>query len=157
MCWCCILFWKYSILHIIVTSKKFTFWCQLKRTVVDIDIQSNIYQNLANVLTKHIVLFGIAIITNQFFFVWIMAFSWYDNPKYMLFTLIIAYCVRSMEICINIIVLWLVLNINYRRYIYCCRCPHIFVAQCCVKSNEKALQNPYQQLESRSMAGTSAM
>lgn len=131
------------------------FWQQLKKTASDIDIQSNMYQNLANVLTKHIVLFGIAIITNQLFFIWVMAFTWYDT-KYTLFAVIIAYGVRSFEIFINVIILWLVLNINYGRYIHCCRCPHVFIAQCCVQNNEMPLQNPYRELESKSMGGTSA-
>lgn len=124
------------------------FWYQLRKIVVDIDIQSNIYQNIANVLTKHIVLFGIAIITNQLFFLWTLATSLYDPPvNYQMFIVIIAYVVRSIEIWVNVLILWLVLNINYQRYLNCCKYLHLYIAKCCVKNNENPLKNPYQQLK----------
>lgn len=135
------------------------FWCQLKKTVIDIDIQSNVYQNIANVLTKHIVLFGIAIVTNQLFFIWTIAYAWYNHPYDPMIFVCIDYVLRSIELSVNVAILWLVLNINYEKYLCCCKHCHLCVAKCCVKNNERPFQNPYMQLNSnfKSIDGVSAM
>ena len=120
------------------------FWYQMRQTVVDIEVESNIYQNISNVLTKHIVLFGIAIITNQSVFMWSISYSFYDPPiNDRIFIMTITYIIRSIEISINMMVLWLVLNINYDKYIYCCKYCHLCVAKCCISKSQHPLQNPY--------------
>ena len=120
------------------------FFCQMKYTIIDIDIQSDMYQKITNVLTKHVVLFGIAIITNQAFFLWLFYGSL--NPmSYIIFS-VIAYSLRSLEVTVNVLVLWLVININYDKYIRFCKCCHLWISKCWMK-NIEPLQNPYQQLK----------
>ena len=125
----------------------FTFWYQMRKTVIDVDVQSNIYQNIANVLTKHIVLFGIAIFATQLFYIYVLFYSFSDRLlSNEGIDLTLSYVVRSIGIFIDVLVLWLVLNINYGKYICCCKYCHLCVAKCCVRNNENPLQNPYHQL-----------
>ena len=126
------------------------FWYQMRKTVIDVDIQSNIYQNIANVLTKHIVLFSIAIFTTQLFYIFTLIYSfekWTFQYKLGSLNLNILFALRSAGICMNVLVLWLVLNINYDKYICICKCCHLCVAKCCVKNNTNPLQNPYLQMK----------
>ena len=119
----------------------------MKLIIIDIDIQSNIYQNISNVLTKHVVLFGISIITNQSFFIYNFCASFERYYTHIATALVGLYGMRELEVTMNVIVLWLVLNINYDKYIRFCKCCHLCVSKCCIKNNQNPLQNPYLQLK----------
>ena len=85
--------------------------------LVSMQAQKNI-NLMSNTVTKHSVLFGLAMILNQAFYlvVWYVEFhalfsrDWINGM----------YCVRAIENTVNVIVLWLVLRINYKKYICFC-------------------------------------
>ena len=142
---------KYLMLTSIITDSIINilffivFIHQMMQTVTDLDIESTMYQKITNILTKHMVLFGIAIITNEswFLYMFIATYSGFNFVEN-----ISGYEARAMETMVNVIALWLVLNINHDKYIFWCRCCHLTVSKCCIKKriDEKALQNPYQLL-----------
>lgn len=125
------------------------FFHQMRRIVVDIDIQSAMYLNIYNVLTKQVVLFLPAVISNQLFFAYLFYVT-YVLPhlaveEYVPY-LVVAYMVRTFEVVINILVLWLIININHDKYIRVCKYYHICCARCLSKHNDKPLANPYQRM-----------
>ena len=91
-------------------------------TTVSMEIQKSV-NLISNTVTKHCVLFGIAMIMNQAFLVVDLhgnatnsfIYSWYKQ---------FAFSVRALENLVNIAVLWLVLRINYDKYICLCGSCH---------------------------------
>ena len=125
------------------------FFRQMRKVVVDIDIHSVMYQNMNNVLAKQMVLFMPAIFTNQLFFGYLFYVS-YSLPsvsidKYVPY-LVVAYMVRAFEVSANILVLWLVININHDKYISFCKYCHVCCANCLSPENAEPLENPYHRM-----------
>eukprot|EP01084_Bolivina_argentea_P089821 161972_1 len=101
---------------------------------------------ITNAISKHSVLFGIAIFVNQ---------GWFASHLYRAFSgdynfvvdKCLPYSIRALETVANVLVLWLVLNINYNKYICLCRCCHLCVGKFCFRySDESLLHNPYYEL-----------
>ena len=101
---------------------------------------------ITNILTKHCVLFGIAIIANQFFFIYIIIHWLHVNEHTVISDRIIPFVIRSSESFINITVLCLVLQIYYKQYISLCKYCHLCVGRCCMKNEETMIDNPYYKL-----------
>ena len=122
---------------------------QMRKVVVDIDINSVMYQNIHNVLIKQVVLFMPAIIKNQLFFGYLFYASYrvpeLSTEKYIPY-LVVAYMIRTFDISVNILVLWLVININHDKYICFCKYCHVWCTKCLSPANNKPLENPYQRL-----------
>ena len=125
------------------------FAAKMKTTISEVDetlsMQMEKSVNLiSNTVTKHCVLFGIAMIMNQAFLVVDLhgnatnsfIYSWYKH---------FAFSVRALENLVNIIVLWLVLKVNYDKYICLCGSCHRCMGKCCFKSIESdtIVENPY--------------
>ena len=137
------------------------FICKMKKTIINIDpsLSKEAEQNvnlMANVITKHSVLFGIAIIINQGFYLSIFLYntkltSYHENITTQ-FVVLVGYCipfgVRAIESIANVLILWLLLRINYDRYIGLCKCCHLCVGKCCFKNidHKSRVNNPYREL-----------
>ena len=54
----------------------------------------------------------------------------------------------TLEVTINVLVLWLILRVNYDKYIGACKYCHIGMAKCCIKNVDsiRVVENPYRQL-----------
>eukprot|EP01084_Bolivina_argentea_P198087 339312_1 len=96
---------------------------------------------LSHVMTKHCVLFGIAIVVNQSFFVVQLLYDFCHFGSYVIAT------VLSLEVTTNVFILWLILRINYNWYGCVCKCCHICVGRTCFKTSTE-LENPYRVLNS---------
>eukprot|EP01084_Bolivina_argentea_P281917 482461_1 len=103
-------------------------------------------QLITNVIIKHCVLFGIALITNESFFIYILLFATLELKTYIVF---FVYAMRGLEIIVNVSVLSLILRINYDKYIILCKCCHILVAKCFLRvaDTKHATSNPYYELK----------
>ena len=101
---------------------------------------------LVNVTVKHCILFGTAIILNQFYFVAVLFEGVTHDPEDVIMNYTLPYSLRSMENCGNAVVLWLVLRIGYEHYICLCKCCHLCAMKCCVKNIKPSVANPYYEL-----------
>ena len=128
------------------------FICKMKKTIIHIDPTLSIEteQNvdlMSNVITKHVVLFGMAMIVNQGFYTAVTVTS-QQAQYYQVVHYYIAYMVRGVENVTNIFILWLILRINYDKYIKYCKCCHKCIGKCCFKNiaNKSEIDNPYREL-----------
>ena len=66
--------------------------------------------------------------------------SWFEYGKY---------CIRTLENITNVLVLWLILRINYNKYICLCRWCHQCIGSCCFKNLYSVIMidNPYFELQ----------
>ena len=141
-----------SIIDCILNTSLFIiFWRKLRYSIVD-EVLNKDYETkvnmITNVLIKHTVLFGLALVANQFWYSYIVLndlikhqHSWFTDE-------IIPYMTRALENVINIIVLCLVLKIYYNQYICLCRYCHLCVGNCFMQNHRITIDNPYQQLQS---------
>ena len=53
----------------------------------------------------------------------------------LLFAVITAHCMRSVENTINVIILWLVLEVNSDKYVCLCKCCHSCILKNCMKED----------------------
>ena len=98
-----------------------------------------------NVMIKHCVLFGIALISNQ---------SWYianiitiSKPLSSEIStnemLIITFTIRAIENMINIVILWLILRVNNNKYICLCKCWHKCILKYCMKEDPNSMNEGF--------------
>ena len=91
-------------------------------------MNDNIDRTIIDVMTRHTLLFGSAVITNQLFFIGLIVtfitdtFLWY------------IYVLRGFENLANIIVLYLSLQVNNTLYLSICKSCHIKLRDCFTKS-----------------------
>ena len=149
------------ILDLILSGFIYTiFVYKMKNTIINIDpsLSKAAEQNvnlMTNVITKHCVLFGSSLLVNQGFYAMLVVWNIGDNqggndPNHAILRIILApFTVRTVENVTNVLILWLLLRINYHRYIKLCKCCHLCVGKCCFKivDNETGVQNPYRELE----------
>ena len=130
----------------------FIFIYKMKKTIINIDptlskeAENNV-NLMTNVITKHSLLFGIAIIINQGFYM-TLVYGQFLQDWTIWAVYILSYTIRSIENMINVVILWLILRINYNKYIKLCKCCHICIGKCCFKNidSSTAIQNPYREL-----------
>ena len=109
---------------------------------------------LSNTVVRHSLLFGITMIINQSFFsMWIYINT--DNlldTMYFLQVQYLLWSLRALENLVNVLVLWLILRINYHRYICLCKYCHAFIGKCCFNSVDRdtMINNPYLELDDTS-------
>eukprot|EP01084_Bolivina_argentea_P311196 538635_1 len=136
------------------SSMLITFVYKMKQITVNMDTHmSETFKTvnfISNVTVKHIVLWTPAIIANQAFFAvhFYQLFGDEDTGPFMKFCLPLG--TRAMQNMASILAIWLVLRINYNKYICLCKYCHVGVAKCCTKAtnNESVvLDNPYHQLQ----------
>ena len=134
------------VLNVMILS---IFIKKMRRIISDVDstLSQATEQNvnlISNTVTKHSLLFGIAMIMNQAFyavsFYGVIANAW-RHTGFKDFV----YSTRSLENIMNVTVLWLVLRANYNKYICLCGCCHKCIGKCCFKNmDSKAIcDNPY--------------
>ena len=127
---------------------------KIKNTMSDIDPTTSLkaeqsVQVMTNVVAKHGLLFGIAIAFNPPYLVMITMNTYIGiGGFYSFFTDIGTAITQSIEGAVVVLVLWLILRINYERYICLCKFCHICIARCCFKGvdSERIVDNPYQNL-----------
>ena len=123
---------------------------KMRQTVINIDpsLSKEAERNvnlMRNVMIKHAILFGVAILVNQLFYA-------ADIRAHFHFTVWTSYCLsymaRAIETVVNVLVLWLILRVNYGKYIGLCKCCHICCGKCCFKNVDSMTvsSNPYKQL-----------
>eukprot|EP01084_Bolivina_argentea_P011076 20701_1 len=129
------------------------FVYKMRKTVAGIDVTVSIEAAknanlITNLLIKHSILFGIALILNQ---AWIGSNVYYTLAQdySIMATKIISYSLRALETTTNVLVLWLVLRINHRKYVYLCKCCHICAAKHMLKNSNSntAINGPYHRLD----------
>ena len=134
----------------------FIFFRKLRSSIIEIDdinskIMTKNYQNqvnlILNVMIKHCVLFGIALIVNEFFFGYNIYLFLYLKHRTIEQSSIDSYLVRTVENGMTILILWLVLKINYNQYICICKYCHICIGKCYIKEETTVNGNPYRELE----------
>eukprot|EP01084_Bolivina_argentea_P274519 467942_1 len=115
-------------------------------SVITKDIERTVHV-LSNVVAKHSLLFGIAVIINQGFFL-LGVYVTVDRSIFFdaILQMRLLYSIRGLENVINTFVLWLILQANYNKYICLCKWCHIGISKCCFKNIDTVLQNPYQKL-----------
>ena len=96
-----------------------------------------------NVMIKHCVLFGIASLSTQIWyitgFVTIPAISIITLPS----ELLIQYTGRAITNAINIVILWLALKLNNDKYIYLCKCWHKCILKYCMKEDPDIMREGF--------------
>eukprot|EP01084_Bolivina_argentea_P308797 534052_1 len=129
------------------------FWYKMKKSIVGIKYNTdteNYIDLILNVTTKHIVLFGFAIIINQSFFSYV--YYWTHKLRYHIENInsindaTTIYILRAAECVTNVFVLWLILRINYNKYICCCKSCHFCIGKCCMNIHGDPIINPYTRL-----------
>ena len=91
-------------------------------------------------MVKHVLLFGIAIFTNQLYLLSVLhselskdGYTWIMRTS------------QAIEVNINIIVLWLILRRNHTKYIRLCKLCHICIGKCCFENVDdmELMEDPY--------------
>eukprot|EP01084_Bolivina_argentea_P276728 472246_1 len=138
------------ILNVIIFT---VFICKMQQTISNIDpsVSQQINKNMnliSNVIIKHFILFGMAILSNQLFFL-NQVIYYFSSEEWDIPYVTRTFSMRALECFINVLVLWLILQINYNKYICLCRRCHLCVARCLYKRNidESVVENPYIQLQ----------
>ena len=90
-----------------------------------------------NVMIKHCILFGIALLINNTWYIVNMI----NSPTAS--ALIRIYTPRDVENAINIIILWLVLKINNDKYVYLCKCWHSCILKYCMKEDPNVIREGF--------------
>lgn len=128
------------------------FTIKLKQMIAEIDaslsLQAEKNVNLvSHVIVKHCLLFGVAMIINQLFFTW-NTYEVLASLEIYIWHLYVGYSIRAIENVTNVLVLWLVLRVNYDKYILCCGRCHKCVGKCCFKNTDAGSidDNPYFEL-----------
>ena len=88
---------------------------------------------ISDTMIKHSLLFGIAIIINQGFFaynVYLVISLAYTHLSIRFYA---TYMIRAAENGVIVLILWLVLKVNYNKYLCLCECCHKTIRQCCFK------------------------
>ena len=69
------------------------------------------------------------------------------------------YSERALENIVNVIVLWLILRVNYNKYICLCGCCHKCIGKCCFKNMDtiNMVDNPYEDMELRDNSRTDTL
>lgn len=120
-----------GIMDIVLSTIFIYKLCQLILSL-DIDINNNdktTSTQIINLITRHLILFGTAIIANFIMlFVYILLTFVFQNE----YTLIIVYICRTIENLTIIIALFLNLNINHSIYNKLCNCCHTICLKICV-------------------------
>lgn len=106
---------------------------------------------MMNVVAKHSLLFGIAMAFNPGYLVTVFLSATEIIMKggyYSEFAVYGTAIAQTLEGFINVLVLWLILRKNYKKYIRCCKCCHICVAKCCFKNvdSKQIVADPYKDL-----------
>ena len=96
-----------------------------------------------NTMIKHCILFGIAIFSNQFWYIAVIIDLTQELYKVPSFELMEEYMSRSVGIVIDIVILSLVLKINSDKYILFCKCCHLRVLKYCMKLNRDVLEEGF--------------
>eukprot|EP01084_Bolivina_argentea_P159554 277868_1 len=129
----------------------FIFIDKMRKTIANIDptVSETAEKNvnlIVNVIIKHSVLFGFAIFVNQGWAIMNILTTTYSVE---VFKLGMEYCVRALENLTNILVLWLMLRINYNKYICICKYCHLCIGQWCMEHSKTSvtLHNPYLQIQ----------
>ena len=106
----------------------------LNKQSIDYDYNSD-KKAIWNLMIKHCVLFGIAIISNQTWY--INSIIGYTNPKGspLEYKIAESYTARSVENVINIVIFWLVLKVNNDKYVCLCKCWHSCILKYCMKED----------------------
>lgn len=139
-----------SIIDLLLNTTLFIiFWRKMRNSITGEAITKD-YQNkvnmITNILIKHCVLFGIAIIANQMYFIYKMCDDLIHHQHTVIIDRIFKYSVRVTENTINIMVLALILRIYYNQYICLCKYCHLCVGKCCMKNDNTNIINPYSPL-----------
>ena len=138
----------------------FLFICKIKNkdTMEGIEIADNISTQSSNsngpvsisnnrviwnVMIKHCVLFGIAMISNQLWYVTTIIDALEISNTNFSSVLIRDYTARSVENTINIVILWLVLTVNNDKYVRLCNCWHRFVLKYCMKEDPSIIREGF--------------
>ena len=125
------------------TSLLFIFVCKLKQILqLKYNIDPSVYSALVShkgegsqphellkLMTRHTILFGIAIITNQ---IWSISVLLQLNRNINL--IVSNFCFRALENTANCMVLFLSLKANEKWYLWLCRICHTQIQNCFIKS-----------------------
>jgi len=112
----------YKLKQTITTIQRFNDRESINRTV----------HTMFNVMAKHSVLYSVAIITNQLFFIGVMLMAFTDlGHDYFTIGLIMILVLRAIEDVVNVLALWLILPQNKHIYRCCCGCCHRCVGRTC--------------------------
>ena len=137
-----------NVFILIIFVRKIKITMANMNPLLSIKAQKNV-NVMMNVVAKHCLLFGISIIINQGFTTTLFISTYLSHGGlYSFVGDVITTIAVAMECTTNVLVLWLILRINYDKYIcFCLRC-HLCIAKCCFKSvDEKAVvDNPYREL-----------
>ena len=139
------------------------FIYKMRMTIIHIDPSSSRQAEtnvnvIANVMTKHSLLFGIAIFVNQGFYA-VLIWQHFADKYGVLAVYCIEYSVRAFENVINVTILWLILRVNYSKYIGLCNCCHKCIGKCCFKNIDynPAINNAYQTLMDDNISANDAL
>eukprot|EP01084_Bolivina_argentea_P290283 498582_1 len=89
-----------------------------------------------HLITRHSLLFGVAILSNQLFYTSGYIISFYPTTNNVLIGIV--YQLRALENIVNVMVLYLSMTINNEIYRNICSFCHNNVMKCCTKSVQKA-------------------
>ena len=98
---------------------------------------------IKNLMVKHCVLFGIALIANQFWYIAAIIAEVTTLTNDWAIDLITFYIFRSVEVWIINIVLWLVLKVNNDKYICLCKCWHLCMLKYCMKEDPNIIREGF--------------
>ena len=125
----------------------------MKKTIINIDpsLSREAEQNVnlvTNVVTKHSILFGTAVFINQGFYAVLIYNHFTKNFNDPITFISLPFEIRAIENVANVLILWLILRINYDRYITLCKYCHLCVGKCCFKNvnHRVSIDNPYSRL-----------
>ena len=96
-----------------------------------------------NVMIKHCVLFGIALLSNQAWYIEVIVDCLSTTQTNFPTELIRDYTVRSVENVTNIIILWLVLKVNNGKYVSLCKCWHSCILEYCMKEDPDIIREGF--------------
>ena len=101
-----------------------------------------------NIMIKHCVLFGIALLSDQAFYISMIID---DLESIVVLNLFRDYGIRCIENVLNIVVLWLVLKVNNDRYVQICKCWHKCILKYCMKEDPNMIREGFSIDNGRSM------
>ena len=102
-------------------------------------------RSIWNVMIKHCVLFGIALLSNQLWYVSVLVDI--QSIQYVIdhwtSVLLRVYVLRAVENLINIIILWLVLKVNNDKYVCLCKCWHKCILRYCMREDPNIIREGF--------------
>ena len=126
-----------------IQNKDSTEGMEIADDMESVHSQNSEQKAIWNLMIKHCVLFGIAMISNQLFYISMIIIQSEDHNSSISYAFPKWYTTRSFDNMINVVIFWLVLKVNNAKYLHLCKCWHLCILKYCLKEDPNIIREGF--------------